>query len=334
MKKGYLLSCLYLTRHCPMDCKYCAIRKTTLKRELTYREWIKAFEVLKKLGVEFNLILGNEVLLLGDDLVKIVRYLNEKKMSYAMYSTCPAGLFDKVKEPLIKAKLKNLSCGFDSLKRKDSIGIKSRRGLKAMIEMKKRIKGLDTQGTITLSKINLNEVVNLFKTLTKNDIWGAVNSIHWDKDGKYDFFPPKKYLKDFIIKDKKKFKEVCEELKRLTLAGKIKIQNPPEYFDALKKYGLNMGWHCKEPYIINVDADGHLRLCGYRRGEEVTKFTIFDLADKKKFEEYKKVWRKESKKCPGCFWSYWWMAENFIKTNQRKYGKGVFKKHKSKYWKS
>ncbi|KKL79387.1 hypothetical protein LCGC14_2015400 [marine sediment metagenome] len=39
--------------------------------------------------------------------------------------------------------------------------------------------------------------------------------------------------------------------------------------------------------VIIVDADGQLRLCGYRRGKKVPEFSIFDLTDKKKFEEWK-----------------------------------------------
>jgi len=315
-----------------MHCDYCSIRKTNLQQpELTAQEWKKAFAILKDLGCEFNLILGNETMM-ADDLPAIIKYLYEQKISYALYSTSPTELYNKLKESLIEAGLKNLSSGFDSLKRDDSIGIKSKRGLEGMIEMKKRIPGLDTQGTITLSKINLDEVVDLLKTLTANGIWGAVNSIHWDADGEYDFFPPKEHLKDFIIDDKEKFLALCRKLKELTANGEIMIQNPPEYFDALAKHGLDMSWHCTQPYIITVDADGSLRLCGYRRGKGVTKFSIFDLADEKKFEKYKEVWKEESQECPGCFWSYWWMAENFIFTDQKEYGTKVFQTHHSKYF--
>jgi len=333
MKQDYLLSCIYLTRKCPMHCKYCAIRKTNLLQpELTVEGWKKAFGILKDLGCEFNLILGNETMM-ADDLPAIIKYLYEQKINYALYSTSPTELFNELKELLIEAGLKNLSSGFDSLKRNDSIGIKSKRGLNGMIEMKKRIKALDTQGTITLSNINLDEVVDLLRTLTKNHIWGAVNSLHWDIDGEYDFFPSKEHLKDFIITDEKKFLKLCEELKELTINGEIMIQNPPEYFDALARYGLNMGWHCTQPYVITVDADGSLRLCGYRRGKRVTKFSIFDLVDEKKFEEYRQVWKEESQECPGCFWSYWWMAENFIFTDQKEYGTKVFQTHYSKFYK-
>jgi len=334
MKRDYLLSCIYLTRKCPMHCKYCAIRKSNLQeRELTPLGWKKVFDIFKQRDCKFNLILGNETMMLGEGLVDIIRYLSEQNINYALYSTSPTRLYDKLKEPLIKAGLKNLSSGFDSLKRRDSIGIKSKRGLKGMIEMKKRIKNLDTQGTITLSSINLDEVIDLLRTLTKNNIWGAVNSLHWDIDGGYDFFPSKKRLGNLVITDEKKFLALCKELKRLTINGEIMVQNPPEYFDALAKYGLNMGWHCTQPYIVTVDSDGHLRLCAYRRGKRVPEFTIFDLENDKKFEEYKKVWKEESQECPGCFWSYFWMAENFIFTNQEEYGTKVLQTHYSKYYK-
>jgi len=333
MKQDYLLSCIYLTRECPMHCEYCAIRNSKLsQRELTASEWKRAFNILKDLNCEFNLILGNETMMLEGGLVEIVKHLYEQKIDYALYSTSPTELYSKLKEPLIEAGLKNLSSGFDTLKRNDSIGVKSRRGLEGMIEMKKRIETLDTQGTITLSSINLDEVVDLLRILTKHNIWGAVNSLHWDIDGGYDFFPSKEHLGDLVITDEKKFQALCKKLKELTTNGEIMVQNPPEYFDALAKYGLNMGWHCTQPYIVTIDADGSLRLCAYRRGNKITEFSIFDLVDEKKFEEYKKIWREESRECPGCFWSYWWMAENFIFTNQREYGTKVLQSHFSKYY--
>ncbi len=334
MKQEYLLSCIYLTRKCPMNCDYCSIRKTNLTRpELTVEEWKRVFDIFKNLGCEFNLILGNETMMLEYGLVGLIAYLSQQKTKYAMYSTCPSELFNKLKQPLADAGLKNLSSGFDSLKRNDSIGIKSKRGLAGMIEMKRLVPGIDTQGTITISKINLDEVEDLLRTLTKNGIWGAVNSIHWDSDGKYDFFPPKEFLKDFMVDDREKFIKLCMRLKELTLKGEIMIQNPPEYFDALAKYGLDMSWHCSKPYIITVDADGQLRLCGYRRGKKVPEFSIFDLRDRQKFEEYKKVWKEESQECPGCFWSYYWMAENFICTDQKEYGTKVFQNHYSRWYK-
>jgi len=325
MKKKFLLSCIYLTRRCPMNCKYCAIRKTRLERELTLEEWKKAFLILKKLGVEFNLILGNETLLLGNDLVKLVEFLSKENICYALYTTFYPLLYQKLKEKLIKAGIKNVSCGFDSLTRTDSIGIKSRRGLEGMIELKKRIKGLDTQVTITLSKINLDKVTDLLEVLTKNKIWAGFNIIHWDKDGKYDFFPPKEMLSEFVITNKDKFLEVCSQLKKFTQQRTYMIQNPPEYFDALAKYGLELSWHCKELCVFSVDADGSLRLCGYRKGEKVPKFTIFDLTTKSKFQEFERVWKEESKQCPGCFWGYYWQAEHCLETNKEGYGEKVFR---------
>ena len=124
MKQDYLLSCIYLTRKCPMHCKYCAIRNSQLQeRELTVSEWKEAFDIFKSLDCKFNLILGNETMMLGDGLVDIVKHLSETETNYALYSTSPTKLYNKLKEPLIKAGLKNLSSGFDSLKRDDSIGI-------------------------------------------------------------------------------------------------------------------------------------------------------------------------------------------------------------------
>jgi MoaA/NifB/PqqE/SkfB family radical SAM enzyme len=317
-----------------MNCKYCDIKNSKgLGKELTGDQWIEVFDILTNdLGVEFNLLLGNEPLTMGDEFVKIVKHLSDKKIHYAVYSTSPKKLFNEYKDKLIEAGLNNYSCGFDSLKRTDSIGIKSKRGFDALIEMRK--KGVeDIHLQLTLSKINLDEVIELAELATKNDIWFGVSPLHWNKDGKYDFFPKKEELNDFIIEDREKYYKIIDELKRLTEEGKIKMQIHPKGFDDIKKYALDMSWHCSKPIIITVDSDGSLRLCGYRKGERVPKMTIFDLKDKDKFEEYKRLWKLDCDECPGCFWLYPWQAEFYLEEKERDYGIKVFQEHKSKFYK-
>jgi len=328
-----LLSCIYLTRKCPMNCAYCSIRDNKLQRsELSLEEWKKAFLNLKSLGVEFHLILGNEALALGKDFVELVKFWGEHNISYAVYSTCPEPLFSELKQDLLDAGLKNLSFGFDTFYGDDSIGVKSRRGFEKVSEMKKM--GLpDFQGTITLSNRNINEVEELLSKLTAEGIWGAVNSIHWNKDGKYDFFPVKEKIKEFILEDKKdEVKLVMDRIKEKTISGEYKIQNPPEYFDDFSKYAYNMGWHCKTPKIITVDSDGSLRVCAYRKGDTCSNHNVLNL-NSESLKEYQKSWSEDSKQCPGCFWSYWWMAEWSTEQNKEEFGKKMFQDHASQFYK-
>jgi MoaA/NifB/PqqE/SkfB family radical SAM enzyme len=332
IKMDLKVSCIYLTRACPMKCDYCAIRNSPCGKEQTVEEWKDTFRTLRNLGVDFHLILGNEAMLF-EELPELVRWLKDEDIAYALYSTCPPEQYNKLKYELIDAGLKNLSSGFDSLDRTDSIGIKSIRGLKCLTEMKTLIPDLDTQLTITMSKANLEQVPDLLYKATEYGHWVAVNVIHWNKDGGFDFFPTKEHMEEFLIDDVELFNETCDKMKQMVVDGEVKCQNMPEYFDALKEHGLACDWHCSRPCIYTVDADGSMRVCGYRKGIRVTNYNIKDLQDPDKLEQYKKDWKCDSDDCPGCFWSYYWFAENFIDTNDVEYGSKILKDHASRNWK-
>lgn len=332
----YLLSSIYLTRDCPMKCDYCRIRDSNLTKPLLQVEqWKRAFDILKDdLDCQFNLLLGNEPLLLGDDLIELIKYLNERDISYAMYTTCPEPLFTRYKDKLIDAGVKSVAFGFDQLSGEgiDSVAIKSLRGLRGIKELK--TKGLkDTQGTITMSNKNIDEVEELVKTLTGEGIWSVVNAIHWNKDGKYDFFPTADEMKDYLITDRAKFESVIKSIQAGVERGEYKMQNHSEHFDLLLKYGMDMSWHCTMPAIISIDADGSLRLCAYRSSPETNEYTIFDMKDPIKRENYWDVWQTESAKCPGCCWSYFMMAEHHILKDDAEFGVKLFQDHASRHYK-
>lgn len=320
-----------MTRKCPMNCSYCSIVDNNKEDELTLEQWKKAFLNLKNIGVDFNLILGNEVLMLKDDLIELVKFLKEENISYGMYSTFPEPFYTKYRDQLIEAGMENLSFGCDTLVGNDSIGIKSRRalnGVKYLVD-----KGLTGHhASVTISDRNIDEVEDMVKTLTENKVWSGLNTIHWNKDGKYDFFPPKKDIEDLIIKDTDKLKRVCNNLKEKTISGEYMIQTPTEYFDAIVEHGLDMSWHCSLPLMITVDSDGSLRLCGYRAGEDFKKFNILDMDSKEKLQEYHAQWDKEKDDCPGCFWACWWQAEQTVKGGDEEFGKELFQSHKSKHF--
>jgi len=108
-----MLSCVYLTRACPHKCSYCALRDSPLQRpELTTEEWIDAFDILHSLGVDFHLLLGNE-LLMRRDIVQIISYLSSTGVPYAFYTTCPSYLMKQHAQRLVDVGLSNASCGID-----------------------------------------------------------------------------------------------------------------------------------------------------------------------------------------------------------------------------
>lgn len=332
-----MLSCIYLTRKCPHKCAYCALRDSSLQRpELTTEEWKFVFDLLRDLGVEFHLLLGNE-LLMRSDIVDIISHLNTTRVPYAFYTTCPLWLMDVYAQRLVDIGLTNASSGIDIVPGGDwpHAGIyvtrKSAWGLTGLKWF--RDHGVpDLQGTITVSKINTGRVVEVIERITKENVWCGINTIHWNKDGGFDFFP-KRHIIENLLLTQRDIDYDAMAIKQAHLNGLLAVQNPLEFWDAWREYGVRLDWHCKAFQIITVDADGSLRCCGYRKGRNSPCMSIFDLDTPSGMEHYYNLWEKDQCECPGCFWSYPWMAEHLLtKESDRDYGLEVFKTHASRMY--
>lgn len=320
-------SLTYLTRRCPRNCGYCALRDAKdVGPQLGIHKWIEAFKTLEELGIDFNLILGNEPWLLGDGLLSI---LKENQVPYALYTTCPEPLFSKYKYDFFDSGyLDNLSCGIDypagiALDIKDDSYNKSLDAWKGFQWIKQFYPNCDTQGTMTIHKKNIKYAPKLVRDLSSIGVFIGLNFIHWNKDGKYDFFPKKEEIADLMFSEKD-YSMVADILNEIHESPGM-LQNP-EFIIQEPSMLLNMGWHCKgDPYGgPTIDADGHLRVCGYRRGVHTPKFTIFDLP--KHLDAWQEAVHQDAMECPGCSWSYPWMFSywNSMDSNM---GKQVFTKH-------
>jgi len=320
-----MYSCIYLNRDCVRKCSYCAERDAPLKgKQLKVEEWKYAIRILDRF-CDFHLFLGNEFFLL-DDPVGFVEFM-QSRSDYAIYSTFPWRLFRSYRWKL-KGKLYNISAGIDCLVGDPILVEKTIEGLAGLTWFKRH--GIpDSQGTITLHAKNLNQVETLIELLTREGIWCGLNVIHWNLDGGYDFFPPvdRRYQ---LVKGRE-LVELIDRLVNRIVKGELMVQNPPEYLYGVLKYGVTLNWHCTLPLLISVDADGSLRCCGYRKGERLPNFTVFDLENELSIDDWKTLWWEDSRECPGCYWSYMWMIEYFERTD-KDFGKEVFQKHASRFY--
>jgi hypothetical protein len=325
-------SLTYLTRGCPRHCEYCALREAVgIGKQLDVRGWKEAFRILHELNVDFNLVLGNETWLLGTGLIDIFK---DNKIPYALYTTCPEPIFSKHKYELFDSGvIDNLSCGIDypiieGLLIDDDSYAKSKSAWWGFKWIKQFYPEVDTQGTITIHKKNLPYVLALVKSLSQIGVFVGINFIHWNRDGKYDFFPKKEEIADLLF-TKDDYIDVTRIMYQVrNLPGNL-LQNP-EFIAQPPSLLLNMGWHCHgNPYGgPTVDSDGKLRCCGYRRGEETSKLSIFDLP--KRLLDWKWAVWEDAMRCPGCAWSYPWMY-NYWERNDRELGKKVFSQHAGKH---
>lgn len=325
-------SLTYLTRRCPRKCGYCALRDAKdLGPELTTSQWCKAFQILKDLGVDFNLILGNETWLLGADLLTILR---ENKVPYALYTTAPEPLWSKYHDMFFNSGIiDNLSCGMDypiieGVYEEDDSYHKSVDAWKAFKWIKEHHPNVDTQGTITIHRKNIMHVPHLVEDLSDLGIFVGINFIHWNKDGGFDFFPSRSEIMELLFtEDDYPLVEVI--LNKVYNNLNSLLQNPEFIKDNLNVL-LNMGWHCKgNPYGgPTIDADGSLRCCGYRKGTYTPKMSIFDLPGRE--DEWKERVYQDAMECPGCAWSYPWMFHYWEATDCG-FGNKVFKQHAGRH---
>jgi len=318
----------YLTRRCPRRCEYCALVDAKgLGKELRADQWIEAFRILRKMNISFNLILGNETWTVGWDLIPIFK---KNRVPYALYTTAPKHLWDRYRHAFITdGVIDNLSCGIDyppnaRVQGDDDSIKKSKDAWKAFTWLKEHHPNVDSQGTVTIHKGNFKYLPELVESLSRLGVFCGVNFIHWDKDGQYDFFPRKDAIQHlcFETNDYDNLREVLDKV--LAIKGN-RLQNPQML--ELPIYQLvNMEWHCAgDPYGgPTIDADGSLRVCGYRRGKYTPQFNIFDLPHKEK--EWRAAVYADAMECPGCMWSYPWMF-HYWKLHDEGLGKDVFVKH-------
>jgi len=317
---------MYLTRRCPRHCHYCNIRDATnVGPELTIPQWKDAFKVLKELKVEFNLILGNEPWLLGEYLVDLLK----DGIPYALYSSASIPLFGRYAKALFENGINNLSTGVDypkgyfSTSFQDDSLKKSEDAWDKIRWVREFYPKAQVHATITVHKLNYLYLPRIVNELTEVGAFSNINFIHWNKDGKYDFFPDEKELKGLLF-------EKEDHYKLRTVLNEV-LQNPgllqnPQMLEMDTSMLVDMGWHCKgDPYGgPTIDADGRLRVCGYRKGHYTSFMNIFDLPEHE--DHWEEAVYQDAMECPGCSWSCPWMFR-YWKDNDPEMGAKVFTEH-------
>lgn len=322
-------TCIYLTRTCPYSCDYCRLRNQKLsKPELTAEKWVGVMGLLSDLKMDFNLFLGNETWLYGKYLPIIVN--TGDNMPYAVYTSCQPNLFKQECKTMFEGEksIDNLSCGCDfpmsmSFKQENhkvTEILKAYNAYRAFITTRTLYPNVDCQGTITISKRNIHVVFRTINDLQNLGVNVGLNFIHTDHDDGFDFFPKpnemRKHLLDILSPDEQNsYIHLYDYLKELKRTGKHLIQNLDDTLELMdidwndENGGLgivNTCWHCKgDPYGgPTIDADGSLRCCGYRKGTETPKLSIYDLDNDVGYGRWKEAVFTDANKCPGCVWSY------------------------------
>jgi len=270
--------------------------------------------------------------------VELVRELRAFWGRYAIYSTFPEGWTQKLLDKILEEGLYNISGGVDVwpglLTGDKHVDAKSSAVLRWLVYCKEH--GVpDVQATVTIHRHNFDKLYPLLDLCTEKDIWMGASLIEYSKDGKHDFYGPKESVQNWLIpeSDRARFRDTMYELAREIRKGRWMMQVPPRYFERMGDWEYNQTpWHCSEAVLIHIEEDGMLRACSYR-GPLKEPISVFELREggSLSMEEYVRLQRQCADECPGCgggggAWSYWWMAEEFLK-GRLDLGDKVFQTH-------
>ena len=332
---------IYLNRLCPRHCPYCSVVSPRRDRcRLSVDQWKSVFSFLNgEWGIEFFLILGTEPLLLGDDLVELVKFWDEKNLKYGLYSTSPQPLFDKMKDKLLDAGLHNWSAGMDYIdevyylnkklgklsyeciclveKQRDALIKKARDSFNGIRYMS----GIDeTLVLITISRMNIEFIPEMIQWLCDNLSERTVislNFVEWKRKGdkNFDFVTERDKAPEFFFDDSDwgVWIEFIYKLSKLPIEYLARVQVPRNYFSNWN-YILELNRPGDPRWCsLGIDCDGTLRVCGYKKGTLMPKYNILEVMKKPKLISHALYddWCWDVKMCSGCYWAWPCMIKEF-----------------------
>lgn len=319
-----------VTRRCPLRCSYCGFvrpvrgyNEDAWEHELDFKGKKMVLETLKRLGSGFVVIMGGEVLLLGDELVELVRNMNRLGLSYAVQSSSVGWLMERYFDKLVDAKIMNWTISFDVLGDSypdDDVTLKTNEGFKWLLRFKEA--GVrDLVATITITHYNLKHVPAMVQFLNRHGIWSYITTLHWSKGHGYDFASNIDTIADFLPKpeDRGLWEKVMKALMTMKHEDYL-IHNELEWFEMMSKGLPSMSWRCKYPLLTPVvDSDGTVRTCLHIRGSG--KYFIWDLLDNDKISGFLKMWERDVEEyCKGCDWDCRWHAEYYYERDMIREG--------------
>jgi len=321
---------IFLNRNCPRRCVYCNVVDLDLDRKkLSVGEWKKAFSILEKEDVRFYLCVGTEPLLLGEDLVEIVKFWKERDYEYGIYTTAPKGVVERLSNRLVEAGLRNWSSGIDfvpevyeKLKSEGKLTQKCIDLVEKESEglVRKAVDGLDGMSimidrpveelhiVITVSRMNIEIVPEMISWLVKNlggKLHIGINYVEVNKQD-LDFARSVEQCADyfFTLEDEEVFRTFVQKMRSLPASDWLRIQIPFDYLDAWD-HALNLDVPASVDFCaMGVECDGSLRKCGYSKGRWVSQLSVFDIEDCGLSPLIRWAWEKDIEECSGCYWVF------------------------------
>lgn len=294
-----------LTRRCNLHCKYCAI-PDRISEDMQTSDWLTAIDILGSLGIKkINFIGGETTLYKG--IREVISHTLSSQINYCSLITNGIKGFDVIRD-LINIGLQNVSFSLDTLNIEKSISpIKARAGINLIeaLECNNLLKKIKLTAYCVINRTNLETIPELVKYLTDKGITIYFLPYHWNKE---EGFEHRKQDYGLSLKKDEKLRSLLDNLISMKKQGFL-IANSLDFFSMIYWHIEKLDWHCSYLSELRVDADGKLMCCCDKRGNVNNKFTIFDLKDENKFQQFLEDRKKDAKICNGCLWPSSFEAE-------------------------
>lgn len=300
-----------LTRLCNLHCKYCAIpeRKAT---ELPVEDWLAAIDIIADLNIKkINFIGGEATLYKGVE--EVVSYAMQKIEDCSLITNGIKGY--AVVKHLLSSGMKNISFSLDTLDIDKSISpIKARAGIEFIkaLESDNLLQNNNFTAYCVINKTNLKTIPAMVEYLSEKHISTYFLPFHWNKNNEHE------HRKDdygLALQSNDELNNLLQKLSDMKKSGYL-IKNSAAFFDAIKKYVDHLNWKCSYLSELRVDSDGKMMCCCDKQGDVHNKYTIFDLRDKKIFQQFLADRQKDAYACCGCLWPSSYEAEKLNKERE------------------
>ena len=283
--------CLYVTRHCNLNCSYCKVPRFQ-KEELDTAKWIKILDLVKKkVAPEFIVLFGGEPFV-REDISKLVDYTNTLDIAYTLITN---GTIDN--EEVIR-KLKGLTLSIDRPTSEKGFGEAAKSNWGMLNKYKNIVP--DLVANITVTKSNIDDLRTIVQQLNEMKLWIIFSWLHWNG------------------RPEDKFRANCpelgitteEDLKKFSRAYLLadKRHNSIFYLELIRRHYKDLDWHYRmdlnNPEYMIIDSDGTFMADPDFWGEEVKKISIFD--DDFTVDKWWKLCRLDrvDERCPGSIWNH------------------------------
>jgi hypothetical protein len=282
---------------------YCTVPKNATKRA-SFDKIHDACIIFKRHSLQVKILGGNPSD--EEDFERFIKWINCYDVDYVV--TDNAMNYQK----LIDCKVKGVIFSLDTLGDSDIGGCSIIKSMKAK-EIIPLVKDSFSYigANIIINSLNIDEIPKIIEFLTENN---AIANLCPLIVGKNDDFiyrsSDSPYSLDKLDNYKEKIKKLSDTLVEMKYDG-YKIGVPEEYIKMLPDVIVNnhYGWNCshiKTIPLLRVNTDLSLMICSDLIGDNISKYSIFDIEHK--FYEINRLWVNDAQKLKccknnGCYWS-------------------------------